>query len=42
MEGTVEICKNGTWGSIVDDGWGYQEARVVCRQLNFSVACESL
>ena len=39
MEGTVEICLNGTWGTIVDDGWGYQDARVVCRQLNFAPAC---
>ena len=39
MEGTVEICLNGTWGTIVDDGWGYQEARVVCRHLNFAPAC---
>ena len=40
MEGTVEICLNGTWGTIVDDGWGGQEAKVVCRQLNLAVACK--
>lgn len=39
MEGTVEICLNGTWGTIVDDGWGGQEARVVCRLLGFAPAC---
>ena len=41
MEGTVEICLNGTWGTIVDDGWGSQEAKVVCRHLGFASACAS-
>ena len=36
QEGTVEICVNGTWGSVCDDGWGYEEAEVVCRELGYS------
>ena len=32
-EGTVELCQNGSWNSLCDIGWGYQEAFVVCRQL---------
>jgi hypothetical protein len=38
----VEVKINGSWGGICDDGFSYNEAHVVCRQLGYELGAEQV
>ncbi|XP_063589303.1 neurotrypsin-like [Penaeus indicus] len=37
-EGNLQVAVNGVWGNVCDDGFGFAEADVICRGLDFEGA----
>ena len=36
QEGRIEICLNGVWGAICDNGWNTNDAYVFCREIGYN------
>ena len=42
QEGRVEVFYDDNWGTVCDDGWGMEDADVLCKELGYPGALSAL